>query len=49
VTTITVAGGNVVTGGQVVVPTTAGYTLTMSGDIFYSTGQKNVCVSGTAA
>jgi Tfp pilus assembly protein PilO len=49
VTTITVAGGNVVTGGQVVAPTTAGYTLTMSGDIFYSTGQKNVCVSGTAA
>jgi Tfp pilus assembly protein PilO len=49
VTSITVAGGPVVTGGQVVAPTTAGYTLTMSGAIFYSTGQKNVCVTAAKA
>ncbi|HEY5252724.1 MAG TPA: type 4a pilus biogenesis protein PilO [Acidimicrobiales bacterium] len=43
VTSISVTGGSVVTGGQAVAPGTAGYTLTMSGDIFYSTGQKNAC------
>jgi len=49
VTSIAVTGGPVVTGGQVVSPATAGYTLTMTGDIFYSTGQKNVCASTTGA
>lgn len=49
VTAITVTGGPVVTGGQVVAPTLAGYTLTMSGNIFYSTGQKNVCASAATA
>jgi hypothetical protein len=49
VTGITVTGGAVATGGQVVAPSTTGYTLDMSGDIFYSTGQKNVCASPGAA
>jgi Tfp pilus assembly protein PilO len=48
VTSINVTGGPVASGGQAVAPTTAGYTLTMSGDVFYSTGQKNVCTSGVA-
>jgi Tfp pilus assembly protein PilO len=43
VTSITVAGGAVAEGGVGVPPSQAGYTLTMSGDIFYSTGQKNAC------
>jgi Tfp pilus assembly protein PilO len=49
VTAISVAGGNVVSGGQPVAPATAGYTLTMSGNIFYSTGQKNVCAAASSA
>ncbi len=48
VSTITVAGGAVVSGGQTLSPATAGYTLTMSGDIYYSTGQKNVCAATSA-
>jgi hypothetical protein len=43
VTAISVTGGPVASGGQTVSPSTAGYSLTMSGEIFYSTGQKNVC------
>jgi len=45
VTSIAVTGGDVVAGGQTVAPGTAGYTLTMSGDIFYSTGEKDVCAT----
>ena len=48
VSTIAIAGGSVVTGGQTLSPSTAGYTLTLNGDIYYSTGQKNVCASTTA-
>jgi len=49
VTGITVTGGAVATGGQAVSASTAGYSLNMSGDIFYSTGQKNVCTASGAA
>ena len=49
VTSISVTGGPLVSGGRTVAPATAGYTLTMSGDIFYSTGQKNVCASGATS
>jgi Tfp pilus assembly protein PilO len=50
VTSIGVTGGPVVTGGQAVAPATAGYSLNLSGDIYYSTGQRNVCAgSGTTA
>lgn len=49
VTSITVTGGDLVTGGQVVAPSTTGYMLTMNGDIFYSTGQKNVCAAAASA
>jgi Tfp pilus assembly protein PilO len=45
VTSISVSGGAVASGGQAVAPSTAGYTLNLSGNIFYSTGQKNVCAS----
>ncbi len=46
VTTIAVSGGSVVSGGHAVPPGTTGYTLTMSGDIFYSTsGERNVCTT----
>lgn len=48
VTSISVTGGDVATGGQALAPGTAGYDLTMSGNIFYSTGQKNVCTSAGA-
>jgi Tfp pilus assembly protein PilO len=49
VTSIGVAGGSIVSGGQAVPPSTAGYTLTMSGNIFYSSGQKNVCAPSGAS
>jgi len=45
VTTIAVTGGAVATGGQQVSPSTTGYSLTLTGDIYYSTGQRNVCSS----
>jgi len=46
VTAISVAGGPVASGGGSVSPATTGYTLTLTGNIFYSTGQSNVCASG---
>jgi Tfp pilus assembly protein PilO len=48
VTTISVTGGAVASGGQAVSPATAGYPLDMSGNIFYSSGEKNVCASSDA-
>jgi Tfp pilus assembly protein PilO len=48
VTSIQVTGGSVVSGGQPVAPATAGYSLTMSGDIYYSSGQKDVCAASGA-
>jgi Tfp pilus assembly protein PilO len=49
VTSLTVAGGPIVSGGQTLSPATAGYTLTMIGDIYYSTGQRNVCAGAASA
>jgi Tfp pilus assembly protein PilO len=49
VTTISVTGGAIASGGQALAPGTAGYTLTMSGNIFYSTGQKDVCATGATS
>jgi Tfp pilus assembly protein PilO len=48
VTTITVSGGSVVTGGQTVSPSAGGYSLALTGNIFFSTGQKDVCAAGTS-
>ena len=48
VTSIQVSGGAVVTGGQAVAPSTVGYSLTMSGAIYYSSGQQNVCATAGA-
>jgi Tfp pilus assembly protein PilO len=45
VSQVSITGGSVVTGGQAVAPATAGYSLDLSGDVFYSTGQKDVCTS----
>jgi Tfp pilus assembly protein PilO len=45
VTAISVTGGNVATGGQAVDPSTAGYSLTMTGNIYYGTGQEDVCAA----
>jgi hypothetical protein len=47
VTSLAVNGGALVTGGAPVNPATAGYTLTLGGDIFYSAGQSNVCAAAT--
>jgi len=47
VTSLTVNGGPLVTGGAPVNPATAGYQLTLMGDIFYSSGQSNVCAPAT--
>ena len=42
--------GNIVSGGQAVAPSTPGYTLSLTGNIYYGTGQKDVCVpAGTTA
>ena len=40
---ISVNGGPVATGGQAIPATTGGYNLTLAGNIYYSTGQSNVC------
>jgi len=47
VTTLTVNGGSLVSGGAPVNPATTGYQLTLQGDIFYSSGQNNVCAPAT--
>jgi Tfp pilus assembly protein PilO len=49
VASISVTGGAVADGGQTVSPAATGYDLTISGDIFYSTGQKNVCADSGAS
>jgi len=48
ITSISIIGGSVVTGGQTVSPSTAGYSLSLSGNIFYSTGQEDVCAPGAS-
>jgi Tfp pilus assembly protein PilO len=47
VSSVGITGGSVVTGGQAVAPSTAGYSLQLTGDIYYSSGQKNVCTGAT--
>jgi Tfp pilus assembly protein PilO len=49
VASISVTGGAIAAGGQAVSPAAAGYDLTISGDIFYSTGQNNVCTDSGAS
>jgi len=48
VSTITITGGAAASGGTPVDPSTAGYTLSLAGDIYYSIGRQDVC-SGVAA
>jgi Tfp pilus assembly protein PilO len=49
VTTITVNGGPLAVGGSAVNGSTGGYNLTLAGNIYYSTGQSNVCADATTA
>jgi Tfp pilus assembly protein PilO len=48
VTSISVTGGPVVSGGQAVAPSAVGYSLSLSGDVYYSSGQENVCATSGA-
>jgi Tfp pilus assembly protein PilO len=43
VTSITINGGAVATGGAAINPATTGYSLNLTGNIYYSSGQQNVC------
>jgi Tfp pilus assembly protein PilO len=47
VTSFTVTGGPVAVGGAAINPSTGGYSLTLIGNVFYSTGQSNVCIDAT--
>jgi Tfp pilus assembly protein PilO len=47
VTAITINGGPIATGGVAINPATAGYTLALTGNIYYSSGQQNVCSPAT--
>jgi Tfp pilus assembly protein PilO len=49
VTAITINGGAVATGGATINPATTGYTLDLTGNIYYSSGQQNVCAASTTA
>jgi len=49
VTAITINGGPVATGGATINPATTGYTLDLTGNIYYSAGQQNVCAANTTA
>jgi Tfp pilus assembly protein PilO len=49
VTNISIDGGPVATGGATINPATTGYTLALSGNIYYSAGQQNVCTPAAAA
>ncbi len=49
VTAITINGGPVATGGATINPATTGYTLDLTGNIYYSSGQQNVCAASTTA
>lgn len=46
---ISVAGGPVVSGGGAVDPASAGYTLTLSGAVYYAGGQPSSCGTRTAS
>jgi len=47
VTSLTVNGGSLVSGGAAINPAATGYQLSLAGDIFYSAGQNNVCTPAT--
>ncbi|HEY5024312.1 MAG TPA: type 4a pilus biogenesis protein PilO [Acidimicrobiales bacterium] len=49
VTSITINGGAIATGGATINPATTGYTLDLTGNIYYSSGQQNVCAAATTA
>ncbi|HYA69121.1 MAG TPA: type 4a pilus biogenesis protein PilO [Acidimicrobiales bacterium] len=49
VSTISIAGGPAAAGGGPVAPSTPNYTLTLSGDIYYSVGREDVCSNGALA
>ena len=45
VTSIAVTGGPVASGGAGINPSTSGYSLNVTGDIYYRLGQQNVCTT----
>jgi Tfp pilus assembly protein PilO len=47
VSNITINGGAIATGGTTINPATSGYTLVLTGNIYYSSGQQNVCAAAT--
>jgi Tfp pilus assembly protein PilO len=47
ISSVTVNGGPVAIGGSTPAAGTAGYTLSLQGDVYYSTGQNNVCSDAT--
>jgi len=49
ITSFTVSGGPLAVGGAAINPATGGYNLNLAGNIFYSTGQANVCATATPA
>lgn len=49
VTAITINGGAVATGGAAINPATTGYTLNLTGNIYYSSGQQDVCTAATTS
>ncbi|HVA02725.1 MAG TPA: type 4a pilus biogenesis protein PilO [Acidimicrobiales bacterium] len=49
VTAISINGGAVATGGAVINPATTGYSLNLTGNIYYSSGQQNVCTAAPTA
>lgn len=48
VTNISVTGGAIASGGGAVNPAISGYSLTLTGAVFYSSGRQNLCQTSTA-
>jgi Tfp pilus assembly protein PilO len=49
VNNIGVTGGAIAAGGGAIGPSTAGYNLSLTGAIYYSTGRQNLCQTGSTA
>jgi Tfp pilus assembly protein PilO len=49
INSITVTGGPIATGGQSIDGNAGGYGLTLNGNIYYSSGQVNVCTNASTA
>lgn len=45
ITSISVSGGSVANGGSAPSPSTPNYSLSLNGNVYYSTGQANICAT----